>query len=114
MYSLELKIKIVEMYLNGHASQGQLCKEYGLSCKKLIRNWIKKYQAGKLTAGKVAARPTTKKDGVKNWRSRKKFASKEDEFEYLKLENQYLKKKLLAQGVSETFIANLWSSKNLK
>jgi len=109
MYSLELKIKVVELYLNGQSSQGQLCKEFGLNDKKLIRNWIKKYQAGELTAEKVNLRRS--KGG--NWH-RKKFANQEDELAYLKFENEYLKKKLLAQGESETFIANLWSSKNLK
>ena len=105
-YSIELKIKVVELYLNGAGSLGQLCKEYGLSCKKILREWIKKYKAGELTEKVVSQ--------SQRWHKRTKFKSKEDEWEYLKLENEYLKKKLLSQGESEEFIANLWSSKNLK
>ena len=102
-YSIDLKIKVVELYLNGAGSLGQLCKEYNLSCKKILREWIKKYKAGELIERQN-----------KRWHKRTKFKNKEDEREYLKLENEYLKKKLLLQGECEDFIASLWSSKNLK
>jgi len=104
-YSIELKIQVVELYLSGTSNLGQLCKEYGISGKRILREWIRKYKAGELTENPQPS---------EQWYWRNKFKNKEDEWEYLKLENEYLKKKLLSQGESEEFIANLWSSKNLK
>jgi transposase-like protein len=104
-YSIELKVKVVELYLSGTSNLEQLCKEYEISGKRILREWIRKYKAGELTENQQAS---------DQWYWRKKFKNKEDEWEYLKLENEYLKKKLLSQGESEEFIANLWSSKNLK
>ena len=97
-YSLEFKIKVAEKYLAGKASQGQLCKEFGLNDKKLVRVWVAKYQQGELTQNQ--------------WVRRTKFESEQDRLNYVLLENEYLKKKLIAQGESPAFIADLWSSRN--
>ena len=95
-YSLELKTKVAELYVSGQASQGQLCQEYGLSCKKLVREWVKKYEAGEL----VESKP--RKPKPKDYKEELKFAL---------LENEFLKKKLVARD-GESSIANLWSSSN--
>ena len=108
-YSLELKIEVVEKYLRGEGGQKKLTRDNGLKSRSQLRAWVKKYQAGELTVADVDKRGQGSKG-----RRKTKFTNKTEELEYLKFENEYLKKKLLAQGESKSFIANLWSSKNLK
>ena len=104
-YDLEFKLKLVRLYNEGEGGLRILAKKYGIS-NTLIRIWLKKYKNGELTAEKA--------DNRGKRASKTTFLSKEEEWDYLRLENEYLKKKLLAKGESKTFIANLWSSKNLK
>jgi len=113
-YELSFKIALVEKYLRGEGGGiKRLAKENGLKSSRQLQDWIKKHQAGELT--EAGADKRGKHEGNKrNGRPKTKFASKEEEWEYLRLENEYLKKKLLAQGESENSIASLWSSKNLK
>jgi transposase len=87
-----------------------VAKACGLKSERQLRDWVKKYQAGELTAADANRRVRN----ISRPKAKTKFADREEEFEYLKLENEYLKKKLLLQGEPESFIANLWSSKNLK
>jgi transposase-like protein len=98
-YSIGLKRRVVKKYLSGESSQRQLCYEYEISDKSLIREWVKKYNSGELEECKLGRR-------------RSRFKSQEEQMKNILLENEYLKKKLLLQGESKTFIANLWSSKN--
>ena len=102
-YSMDLKISVVKLYLDGAASLRQLCRQFEISDKKVIRNWLKKHKNGELAASG---------DAIKRWRNRTRFKSEQDRNRYILLENEYLKKKLLAQGQSPTFIADLWSSRN--
>jgi transposase len=112
-YALDFKIWLVKKYLSGEGGGvKRLSKENGLKSERQLRAWIKKYQAGELTEAESDNRGRS--TSCRKGRPRTRFSSKEEEWEYLKLENEYLKKKLLAQGESEISIANLWSSKNLK
>jgi transposase len=112
-YSLDFKIQLVEKYLRGEGGGvKRLSKETGLKSDRQLRAWIKKYQAGELTETESDKRG--RKVGCRKGRPKTTFFSMTEELEYLKIENEYLKKKLQTQGESETFIANLWSSKNLK
>jgi transposase-like protein len=106
-YDLEFKIKLVMLYLEGEGGFRCLAKKYGLKDARQLRDWVKKYKNGELTENKADRR------GKCCYRKRN-FLNKEEEWEYLRLENEYLKKKLLAEGGSEICIADLWSSKNLK
>jgi transposase len=111
-YDLEFKIKLVTLYLEGEGSCKGLAKEYGLKDSRQLRNWLKKCQDGKLTETEADKRG--KSGNGKRGRPKTRFQNKEEELEYLRFENEYLKKKLLAQGEPESSIASLWSSKNPK
>jgi len=106
-HDLEFKIKLVKLYLEGCGGYRTLAREYGLKQGTQLRDWVKKYKNGELT----------EEDSDRRGKCtflKKTFKSREEEMEYLKLENEYLKKKLLSMGEPASFIANLWSSKNLK
>jgi len=105
-HDLEFKSKLVKLYLEGNGGYRTLAREYGVNSTQ-IRNWVKKYKNGELTEENYDKRG-------KGTFNKKIFKNTDEEKEYLKLENEYLKKKLLSMGESESFIANLWSSKNLK
>lgn len=47
-------------------------------------------------------------------KSKQKFSSPEEETEYLRLENEYLKKRLAKERGIPIESLNLWSSRNLK
>ena len=106
-HDLEFKIKLVKLYLDGVGGFSTIAKEYGLKDARQLRDWVRKYKNGELTEGKSDQR------GKFSF-NKKIFKNVEEELEYVKLENDYLKKKLLSMGEPESFIANLWSSKNLK
>ena len=106
-YDLDFKIKLAKLYLEGEGSFKGLSKEYGLKDSRQLRNWVKKYEEGELTEALSDRRGN-------RGRPKKIFNGREEECEYLRLENEYLKKKLLAMGEPESSVANLWSSKNLK
>lgn len=95
------------LYLEGKGGYSTLAKEYGLKAPRQLRDWVKKYRNGELTEENSDRRG-------KGTYHKKIFASREEEIDYLKIENEYLKKKLITAGESETFIANLRPSKNLK
>jgi len=42
-YSVEIKIQVVNEYLSGKGSCEVLCTKYGISCSKVVRQWVKKY-----------------------------------------------------------------------
>jgi transposase-like protein len=105
-HDLEFKSKFVKLYLEGNGCYRALAREYGLNATQL-RDWIKKYKNGELTEENSDRRG-------KCTFLKKMFKDRDEEMEYLKHENEYLKKKLLLMGEPESSIANLWSSKNLK
>jgi transposase-like protein len=105
-HDLEFKKKLVKLYLDGVGGFSTIAKEYGLKDTRQLRDWVRKYKNGELTEGKSDQR------GKFSF-NKKIFKNVEEELEYVKLENDYLKKKLLSMGEPESFIANLWSSKNL-
>lgn len=43
-YSYELKIKVVNEYLNGENSMTSLAKKYSISSKSIVFNWINTYE----------------------------------------------------------------------
>ena len=106
-HDLEFKIKLVRLYLEGNGGYRALAREYGIKNSTQLRDWVKKYKNGELTEENSDRRG-------KCTFLKKIFKNKDEEMEYLKHENEYLKKKLLLMGEPESSIANLWSSKNLK
>jgi len=83
-YDLEFKSKLVKLYLEGNGGYRTLAREYGLNSTQ-IRNWVKKYKNGELTEENYDKRG-------KGTFNKKIFKNTDEEKEYLKLENEYLKK----------------------
>jgi transposase-like protein len=46
-YSPELKYQAVQEYLAGTHSQAEICMKYDISTRKLLRNWITRYNSHK-------------------------------------------------------------------
>ena len=46
-YSKDLKIKVVQDYLNGEGSQESIALKYNISSKSIVYNWVKLYNIGK-------------------------------------------------------------------
>jgi len=54
-YSKEVKLQAVQAYLAGKGSQREICKVYGISDHRVLRDWIKVYNGHKeLKANKCA------------------------------------------------------------
>lgn len=80
-YSEEFKFKLVQEYLNSDSGYQTVCKKYNMSDTKSLRTWVKHYLATEKEA-QVLTESTTKKS----------FASKDEEIQYLNAEVAYLKK----------------------
>lgn len=94
-YSKETKLKAVDMYLNQHIGANTIAKELGLSEKKRVYDWVKKYQAEGEKAFDIESRrrkSKTRTNGSRIGRPKTKFSSLEEEVEYLRMENEFLKK----------------------
>jgi transposase-like protein len=94
-YSPEFKKEAVEKYLCGlYGGYDLLSKELGLRSSRQLKVWVKLYQQDPELL-KVDGRHFGKKDGVqKGWPKRIKLEelSKDEQIEYLKMENAVLKK----------------------
>ena len=55
-YSSELKHQVVQDYLEGNGSLRKLCKQYGISDKKSLRQWISCYNGHKDFKKRTGAR----------------------------------------------------------
>ncbi|MDU5108732.1 MULTISPECIES: transposase [unclassified Clostridium] len=94
-YTKETKLKAVDMYLNKHIGANTIAKELGLSEKKRVYDWVKKYQAEGDKAFDIENRGKKSKiqaNGSRKGRPKTKFSSIEEEVEYLRMENEFLKK----------------------
>ena len=72
VYSVELKIKSVQSYLQGDGSLTEVATNYGLQSTEQLRRWIKMYNNGenflrKMSGGSrmTTSRPTTKEERIK-------------------------------------------------
>jgi len=108
-YSKDLKLEVVRQRLNG-VSLPKLSKHYQITDSMII-NWVKKYQEyGE--EGLVSQRGKKGISNILKGKSKEKFSSVEEENDYLRLENEYLKKRMSEErGVSIDSL-NLWSSKH--
>lgn len=89
-YSKEFKIKVVKKYLEGGYSTQDLADEFGILSKTQIHNWVKKYEKEGEDAFKFETRgnPKDKKEIDDEFI----FENFEDEINFLRMENAYLKK----------------------
>ena len=94
-YSYEFKKEAVEKYLSGrYGGCDILSRDLGLRSPTQLKNWVKLYRQDPELL-KQDGRRLGKKDGVHKGRPRKEKLdelSKDEQIEYLKMENAILKK----------------------
>ena len=92
-YSAEFKLKAVEQYLNGEIGGITIAaRKLGLRSKSQLRRWVKLYRQDPELL-KKDGRKLGNKDGVRKGRPKKvDELSKDEQIEYLKMENAILKK----------------------
>jgi transposase-like protein len=81
VYSEEFKFKLVQEYLNSDSGYKAICAKHNMSDTKNLRTWVRLYLVAEKEAQRLAD-STTKKN----------FASKDEEIQYLNAEVAYLKK----------------------
>lgn len=110
-YTKEFKLEVVMQRLAG-VSLPKLSQQYQVTDSMIIQ-WVKNYQElGE--DGLVSKRGQKGVPNILKGKTKQSFSSPEEENAYLRLENEYLKKRMSEErGVSIESL-NLWSSKNLK
>lgn len=90
IYSKEMKLRAVSMYLNEHIGSRVVARELGITNKTQVQHWAKLYQE----KGECAFDEETrgKSEHPRKGRPKTKFASMEEELQYLRMENEFLKK----------------------
>lgn len=105
-YSKEFKLKVVKKYLEGNYSIQDLADEFGVSSKTQIYNWVKKYEKDGEDAFIFETRgnPKAKKMIDRSFI----FDNLESELQFLRMENEYLKKytDLLKKRLQEVVVEN--------
>ena len=89
-YNKELKMKAIDMYVNQHIGAPTIAKELGLSSKKRIYAWVELFQESGEAAFDEEKRG--KAQGSHKGRPKTKFSSLEEELQFLRMENEFLKK----------------------
>jgi transposase-like protein len=89
-YSKEIKLKAVNMYLNGGHSYQSIATELNIKSKTQVEKWVNQFENLGESSFDVENRGKAK--GVGKGRPKKNFSSLEEEVEYLRMENEYLKK----------------------
>ena len=94
-YSWEFKLESVQKYLSGeYGGYDTLAQDLGLRSSTQLRNWVKLYRQDPELL-KQDGRHLGKKDGVQKGKPKKvnlDELSKDEQIEYLKMENAILKK----------------------
>ena len=95
-YSYEFKIEAVEKYLSGrYGGYDSLAPELGLRSPTQLKNWTKLYRQNPELLKQDNRGKASKKDGVNKGRPKRPKLdgmSKDEQIEYLKMENAILKK----------------------
>ena len=89
-YSKEFKLEIVKKYLKGGYSIQCLAESFGILSKTQVYNWVKKYEKEGEDAFKFETRGNPKEK--KEIENEFTFKNIEDEIDFLRMENIYLKK----------------------
>ncbi len=92
-YSKDIKVAVVKKYKEGGVSIQEVANLFGVSSKTQVHSWIKKYEKEGEEAFTYEKRgnpvePRKVKERVEEL----KFLSIEQEVEFLRIENEYLKK----------------------
>lgn len=89
-YSVELKIKAVTDYLDGNGGYKYIAKKYGLKNHRQVYDWVKIYKGKGKEGFLVETRGRNSKGRPKAVKLEE--MSLEQQVEYLKMENDILKK----------------------
>ncbi|WP_042278426.1 helix-turn-helix domain-containing protein [[Clostridium] dakarense] len=89
-YNKEIKLKAIDMYINEGISALGVARALNIKSKTQVQRWVKLYN----TKGKSAFDEETRGRaiGSKKGRPKTKFNSIEEELNYLRMENEFLKK----------------------
>lgn len=89
-YNKEVKLKAVDMYINKGMSAISVARTLNIKSKTQVQRWVELYNI----KGKSAFDEETrgKAVGSRKGRSKTKFNSIEEELNYLRMENEFLKK----------------------
>ncbi|WP_250675724.1 helix-turn-helix domain-containing protein [Paraclostridium ghonii] len=89
-YSKELKLKAIDMYINEGMSPASVARALDIKNKTQVKRWVDLYNS----KGKSAFDEETrgKANGPRKGRPKTKFNSVEEELNYLRMENEFLKK----------------------
>lgn len=88
-YSKNFKIKVVKKYLEGNTSLVEIAREFEIASKTQVYDWVKKYKEKGEEAFEFEMRGNS---NSKIFSEDYFFDSLEEEVEFLKMENDYLKK----------------------
>ena len=95
-YSYEFKKEAVEKYLNGQrGGYTSLARELGLRSRTQLHDWVRLYREDPELLKQDGRGKASRKDGVMKGRPKKirpDELSKDEQIEYLKMENAILKK----------------------
>jgi transposase len=89
-YSKEVKLKAVDMYVNEGMSALSVARELNIMSKTQVQRWVKLYNIKGESAFDEETRGRA--TGSKKGRPKTKFNSMEEELNYLRMENEFLKK----------------------
>lgn len=95
-YNKEVKLKAVDMYINQGMSAVSVARSLDIKDKTQVQRWVKLYNAKGETAFDEETRGRA--TGYKKGRSKTKFNSIEEELNYLRMENEFLKKLYTLSG----------------
>ena len=91
-YSPEFKKEAAEKYLSGeYGGYDLLSRELGLRSSRQLKDWVELYRQDPELL-KQDGRHLGKKDGVQKGKPKLEELSKDEQIEYLKMENAVLKK----------------------
>lgn len=92
-YSKDLKISVVKKYKEGGLSLQEIANIFEVSSKTQIHSWVRKYESDGEDAFTYERRGNPKiLRKIKENTTDLNFLSLEEELEFLRMENEYLKK----------------------
>ena len=113
-YSKDFKINLVKKYLEGGVSIQELADEFKIPSKTQIHNWVRRYEREGEEAFIFETRGNPKNKRIID--ESFIFDSLESELQFLKMENEYLKKysELLKKRLQEVIIESRQKDDNEK